>query len=113
MRIRTGKEMNMETTTTTSTKGAALALKIMVTGGAIVGLWVAAAVFFALSRLDWQIGELARQYLVAIGLLHDYETLVDFYTHIKGVEYIICVAFLGSFPAFFRYLNRAKTIKVK
>ena len=30
----------------------------------------------------------------------------DFYTHIKGVEYIIAVMFLGAFPAFYAYLNK-------
>jgi hypothetical protein len=99
--------------TTSQTRAAEKALKIMVGAGAIVGLWVATAVFFALYRLDWQVSELARQYLVSIGLLHDYETLVDFYTHIKGVEYIICLAFLGSFPAFFKYLNRGREVSVK
>jgi len=99
--------------TATTTKGAELTLKIMVSVAAIVGIWVATAFFFALSRLDWQVGELARQYLVAIGLLHNYETLVDFYTHIKGVEYLICLAFLGTFPAFFKYLNRGTEVRVK
>ena len=99
--------------TASSTRSADRALKIMVSAGVIVGLWVATAFFFALSRLDWQVGELARQYLVAVGLLHDYETLVDFYTHIKGVEYLICVAFLGSFPIFFKSLNRVREVKVK
>jgi hypothetical protein len=103
----------METSTTSSPKGAALALKIMVSGGALVGLWVVAAFSFALARADWQVGELARQYLVAIGLLQDFETLVDFYTHIKGIEYLICLAFLGSFPAFFKYLNRGKEVSIK
>lgn len=98
---------------TKTTKGADLTLKIMVGMGSLIGLWVATAVGFALARLDWQVGELARQYLVAIGLLQDYETLVDFYTHIKGVEYLICLAFLGSFPAFFKYLNQGKKVQVK
>ncbi len=99
--------------TATTNRGAELTLKIMVSAGAIIGIWAATAFFFALSRLDWQVGELARQYLVSIGLLHDYETLVDFYTHIKGVEYLICLAFLGSFPAFFKFLNRSKAVSIK
>lgn len=99
--------------TISASKGAAVGLKIMVAAASIIGLWVAAAMGFALARADWQIGEVARQYLVSIGLIQDFETLVDFYTHIKGVEYIICLAFLGSFPAYFKYLNRAKEITVK
>jgi len=33
-------------------------------------------------------------------------TLVDFYTHIKGIEYLICVAFFVAFPAFYSYINK-------
>lgn len=32
-------------------------------------------------------------------------TLVDFYQYIKGVEYLICLAFFIGFPKFFRYIN--------
>ena len=32
-------------------------------------------------------------------------TLVDFYQYIKGVEYLICLAFFISFPMFYRYLH--------
>lgn len=99
--------------TTSSARGTARALKIMLGAAGALGLWVVAAMTFALARVDWQVGELARQYLVSIGLIQDFETLVDFYTHIKGVEYLICLAFLGSFPAYFKYLNRAKEVSVK
>jgi hypothetical protein len=39
-------------------------------------------------------------------LIQEFHTLSDFYTHIKGVEYIIAVMFLGAFPAFYAYLNK-------
>lgn len=80
----------------------------MVGLGSAVGLWALGTIAFGLARAGWQPGELLRQYLVAVGAIGEFETLVDFYTHIKGVEYIICVAFLGAFPAFFKYVNRAK-----
>ena len=89
-------------------KGEQRAIKGMLIGAGIIGAWVFAAMMFALAKLDWQVGELFRQYLVSIGLIHDFETLVDFYTHIKGVEYLICLAFLGTFPAYFKYLNRER-----
>jgi hypothetical protein len=38
--------------------------------------------------------------------MQEFHTLSDFYTHIKGVEYIIAVMFLGAFPAFYSYLNK-------
>jgi hypothetical protein len=98
---------------TSASKGTANALKIMLGAAGVIGLWVVAAMTFALARADWQVSEMARQYLVSVGLIQDFETLVDFYTHIKGVEYIICLAFLGTFPAYFKYLNRAKEVSVK
>ncbi|MEW6594757.1 MAG: hypothetical protein AB1413_07820 [Thermodesulfobacteriota bacterium] len=80
----------------------------MVGLGSAMGLWAFGAVVFSLAKAGWQPGELLRQYLVAVGAIGEFETLVDFYTHIKGVEYIICLAFLGTFPAFFKYVNRTK-----
>jgi len=103
----------MTIATSSSDRGTAMALKIMLGSAVAIGLWVAAAMTFALAKADWQVSELARQYLVSVGLIQDFETLVDFYTHIKGVEYIICLAFLGSFPAYFKYLNRSKEVTVK
>jgi hypothetical protein len=32
-------------------------------------------------------------------------TLVDFYQYIKGIEYLICVAFFIGFPMFYKYIN--------
>ena len=42
-----------------------------------------------------------------IGEWHQVYTLVDFYQYIKGVEYLICLAFFISFPMFYRYLNQS------
>lgn len=33
-------------------------------------------------------------------------TLVDFYQYIKGVEYLICIAFFVGFPVFYRYIHK-------
>lgn len=74
--------------------------------GAAVCLWAGTALMVGLSQSGWQVSEMFRQYLVALGVIKEFETLVDFYTHIKGVEYIICAAFLGTFPAFFKYVNK-------
>ena len=41
----------------------------------------------------------------AIGMVKPLHTLVDYYTHIKGIEYLICVAFFVAFPVFFKYVN--------
>lgn len=74
--------------------------------GSLITLWSSAAVLSGLAQVHWQVSELLRQYLVAVGLMQEFHTMSDFYTHIKGVEYIIAVLFLGAFPAFYSYLNK-------
>jgi hypothetical protein len=76
--------------------------------GITFGVWAVAALIGGLYQANWQVTELARQYLVASGMIKPIHTLVDFYTQIKGVEYIICVAFFVAFPLFYRYVNKEK-----
>jgi hypothetical protein len=81
----------------------------MVAVGSLFGLWALATLVGGLHRVNWQVGELARQYLTATGMLEPLHTVVDFYTHIKGIEYIICVLFFVAFPLFFRYVEKGKS----
>jgi len=81
---------------------------IMVGFGTLMVLWVAAAFVGALHQVNWQFGELARQYMLATGMIKPLHTLVDYYSHIKGIEYLICVAFFVAFPVFFKYVNKEK-----
>ena len=90
----------------TEKKGAGIFMAIMGGLGAAVGLWALAALSFSLSKVG--LSEVARQYMVAIGLISEQATLVDFYTHIKGVEYLVCLAFFAAFPVFFKYVNTPK-----
>ena len=80
--------------------------QIAVAGGTIIFLYSIAAIVGGLSQVNWQFSELLRQYLIAIGVAQEFHTFVDFYTHVKGIEYLICLAFLVAFPLFFRYLNK-------
>lgn len=41
-----------------------------------------------------------------LGEVTEVVTLVDFYQYIKGVEYLICVAFFIIFPMFYRYIHQ-------
>lgn len=75
--------------------------------GTIMSIWAVAAFLSGLAEANWQFSELLRQYLIAVGVMKEFHTLSDFYTHIKGIEYIIAVTFLGTFPAFYAYLNRS------
>lgn len=81
--------------------------QIAVVGGTLVFLYSVAAVISGLAQVNWQFSELFRQYLIAIGVVQEFHTFVDFYTHVKGIEYIISVAFLVAFPVFYRYLHRS------
>ncbi len=83
------------------------ASRIILAAGAMMCLWVAAALTGALYQANWSVAELASQYMVAIGMVKPLHTLVDYYTHIKGIEYLICVAFFVAFPVFFKYVNKA------
>ncbi len=76
--------------------------------GTVACIWSTAAILSGLAQVNWQVSELLRQYLIAVGLMQEFHTLSDFYTHIKGVEYIIAVMFLSSFPVFYSYLNKSK-----
>lgn len=44
-------------------------------------------------------------FLGSIGSVKEVVTLVDFYQYIKGVEYLICIAFFAGFPIFYRYIH--------
>lgn len=102
----------MATTQATETKSNRATVYALAGIGAAFAVWAAAAFTSLLAQTDWSMAEVLRQYMVATGALAEHETLVDYYTHIKGVEYIIAVAFLGLYPAYFKYVNRTKaTVK--
>ena len=44
----------------------------------------------------------------SIGEFKEVFTLVDYYQYIKGVEYLICVAFFVGFPVFYRCINKTE-----
>jgi hypothetical protein len=77
--------------------------------GTIFTIWSVATFFSGLAQVNWEISELLRQYLIAVGVMQEFHTMVDFYSHIKGIEYLFCLLFLGIFPVFYTYLNKTKT----
>lgn len=81
---------------------------IFIAIGCFFGLLALASLAGGLYRVNWQVTELVRQYLVASGMIQPIHTMVDFYTHIKGIEYLICVAFFVAFPLFFQYVDKRK-----
>jgi hypothetical protein len=89
------------------------ATRILLAAGSMICLWVGAAFVSALSQTGWSLSELAGQYMTAIGMVKPLHTLVDYYTHIKGIEYLICVAFFVAFPVFFKYVNKTSKAVIK
>lgn len=90
----------------TTTNNSKTTGRIIFAMGTIICLWVGAALISALSSVGWSVSTLAGQYMSAIGMVKPLHTLVDYYTHIKGIEYLICVAFFVAFPVFFKYVNK-------
>ena len=90
-----------------------IAGKVVLGFGAVIGLWATSALVSGISQVG-SVSELVRQYMVATGMVTPLHTLVDYYTHIEGIEYLICVAFFVAFPVFFTYVNKEKKVaKVK
>ena len=73
--------------------------------GTLITIWSGSTFLAGLAEANWSLNELMRNYFVAIGLIQEFHTMSDFYTYIKGVEYLIAVGFLVSFPVFYKYLN--------
>jgi hypothetical protein len=44
----------------------------------------------------------------SIGEVSQVFTVVDYYQYIKGLEYLICLAFFIIFPMFYRYIHKEK-----
>lgn len=92
----------------------ASAFALMLLAGLAIGCWSLVAFTAGLKQADWQLTELLRQYLIATGVVKPTNTLVDFYSHIKGIEYLICVAFFVAFPLFYKYVNKdTRTVQTK
>lgn len=86
---------------------------ILLAAGILMCLWVGAALTSALAAAGWSVSTLAGQYMTSIGMIKPLHTLVDYYTHIKGIEYLLCVAFFVAFPVFFKYVNKTPARKAE
>jgi len=84
-----------------------IAGRIVLAFGLLIGGWATAALIGGLKQAG-SISELVREYMIATEMITPLHTLVDYYTHVKGIEYLICVAFFVAFPAFYTYVNKEK-----
>lgn len=73
------------------------------------GIWACMAFVTGLASVDYQVSEMFRSFLVATGNIDKYSTLVDYYTHIKGVEYLMAGAFFVVFPVFYKFISKDTT----
>ncbi len=73
-----------------------IAMTIMMVIGGMVGVWST-----ALAGSD------------PVGIVKELNTLVDFYTHIKGIEYLVCVAFFVVFVVFYKYIDKSSKALTK
>lgn len=82
--------------------------------GAVFGLWAVMAMISGLIAAGGPVA-LIGSYMTAVGMTTSFVTLVEYYTYIKGIEYLICVAFFVAFPVFFKYVNTdsEKEVKIK
>jgi hypothetical protein len=88
-------------------KGSKVFLGVMAGLGGAFGIWALMAFITGLASTNWQVTEMMRNFLIATNNIGEYDTLVDFYTHIKGVEYLMAGAFFVAFPIYFKYVNKA------
>lgn len=90
-------------------RGSGVVLGVMAGLGGAFGIWACMAFMTGLASTNWQVSEMFRQFLVATNNIAEHHTLVDYYTHIKGVEYLMAGAFFVVFPIFFKYVNKDMT----
>jgi len=78
---------------------------ILLAIGSIFCLWASSAIVAGIVSAGGFVS-FASMFMSSIGLTTTCFTLVDFYTSIKGIEYIICAMFFVAFPLFFSFINK-------
>jgi hypothetical protein len=68
---------------------------------------IAAAVSIMLLGFIFQ-AEWAREFMIGVGMIRPMHTQVDYYSYVKGIEYLICFYFFLIFPVFFMFVNNGK-----
>ena len=50
--------------------------------------------------------EWAKNFMIGVGMIKPMHTQVDYYTYIKGIEYLLCVYYFMVFPVFYIFVNK-------
>lgn len=69
----------------------------------VITVWAGSALCSDVVHVNEQTSRLLT-FFNSIGLNKVKVTLVDYYTYIKGIEYILVVIFLCFFPLFYKFL---------
>ena len=56
--------------------------------------------------------EWAKNFMVGVGMIKPMHNQVDYYTYIKGIEYLLCVYYFMVFPVFFIFVNKKSKKKI-
>ena len=54
-------------------------------------------------QADW-----AEKFMVGVGMIKPMHSQVDYYSYVKGLEYLLCVYYFFTFPVFFIFINTRK-----
>jgi hypothetical protein len=52
--------------------------------------------------------EWAKNFMIGVGMIKPMHTQVDYYSYVKGIEYLLCVYYFLIFPVFFMFINHKK-----
>ncbi len=52
--------------------------------------------------------EWAKNFMIGVGMIKPMHNQVDYYTYIKGIEYLLCVYYFMVFPVFYIFVNKKK-----
>lgn len=52
--------------------------------------------------------EWAKNFMIGVGMIKPMHTQVDYYSYVKGIEYLLCVYYFLIFPVFYMFVNHKK-----
>ena len=68
-----------------------------------ISVMVAIVMFGFLFQTGW-----AEKFMIAVGMIRPMHSQVDYYTYVKGIEYLLCVGFFVTFPVFYMFFRKKK-----
>ncbi len=52
--------------------------------------------------------EWAKELMIGVGMIKPMHTQVDYYSYVKGIEYLLCFYYFLIFPVFFIFVDKEK-----